>query len=172
VIILLVVQNSSGGGTDVNEETGVTYSGELTYWGLWEPDSVMESVISDYESLHKDVTINYVQKSFSNYEDNLYGLLEEGNSSDVLVPDIFLIGNAWLPKYQKYLYPLPSSIMSTSKYSDLFYGTQVEDFTGSDGKIYAMAWGIDGLSLFYNKQILEEAGYSSIPSDWDSFGNG
>lgn len=168
VIVALILSNS-GNSAETNEETGVVYSGELTYWGLWEPSSVMESVIEDYETLHPDVKINYVQKSFTNYEDNLYGILQEGDSSDVLVPDIFLIGNGWLPKYQKYLYALPSAIMTTSEYANLFYDTEVGDFTGSNGNIYAMAWGIDGLALFYNKELLEGAGYTSIPSDWDSF---
>ena len=167
VILFILLGNSSDSNTDSTDT--VTYSGELTYWGLWEPESVMESVIAGYKDLHPDVTIHYVQKSFSNYENNLYGLLEEGADSDILVPDIFRISNAWLPKYQKYLSSLPSSIMTSETYSETFYPTVVSDFTGKDGKIYAMPWSIDGLAVIYNKQLLEDAGITEPPSDWDSF---
>ncbi len=166
-LFILLGKNTSDGNTDSTDT--VTYSGELTYWGLWEPESVMESVIAEYEDLHPNVTIHYVQKSFSNYENNLYGLLEEGADSDILVPDIFRISNAWLPKYQKYLSSLPSNIMTSETYSETFYPTVVSDFTGKDGKIYAMPWSIDGLAVIYNKQLLEDAGITEPPSDWDSF---
>jgi multiple sugar transport system substrate-binding protein len=168
--ILIIVLLRKDGGSNNDDTTGsINYSGELTYWGLWEPDSVMQSVISSYESLHPGVTINYVQKSFSNYDDNLYGLLTEGSSSDILVPDIFRIGNAWLPKYQKYLAALPTSIMSVEEYTETFHPTVVSDFTGKDGSIYAIPWSIDGLGIIYNKQLLQSAGYDEPPSDWDTF---
>lgn len=168
-ILLFILLKGNSDGTDTDSSGTVTYSGELTYWGLWEPESVMESVIEAYEDLHPNVTIHYVQKSFSNYENNLYGLLEEGASSDILVPDIFRISNAWLPKYQQYLSYLPSNIMSAETYAKTFYPTVVSDFTGKDGNIYAMPWSIDGLAVIYNKQLLEEIGLSEPPSDWDSF---
>ena len=171
VVVVLVLQgksNSDGENTTEGDGT-VTYSGELTYWGLWEPEGVMEPVILAYETLHPEVTIHYVQKSFANYENTLYGRLEEGASSDILVPDIFRIGNSWLPKYQKYLAPLPSTIMSATEYTEAFYPTVVSDFTGKDGNIYAIPWSIDGLGVFYNKQLLEEEGYDAPPTDWDSF---
>ena len=167
ILILLLTLNKKDDNTD--SSGGVTYSGELTYWGLWEPTSVIESVIDAYETLHPNVTIHYVQKSFSNYENNLYGLLEEGASSNILVPDIFRIGNAWLPKYQKYLSSLPSNIMTSAEYTEAFYPTSISDFTGKDGNIYAIPWAIDGLGVLYNKQLLEGIGLTEPPADWDSF---
>jgi len=168
-ILILFLTLSKKGPSDIDDSGNVTYSGELTYWGLWEPTSVMKSVIDTYEELHPDVTIHYVQKSFSNYENNLYGLLEEGASSDILVPDIFRINNTWLPKYQKYLFALPSYIMTPTEYSETFHPTSVLDFTGKDGNIYAMPWSIDGLGVLYNKQLLEGIGLKKPPADWDSF---
>ena len=166
-IITFILLKSKTTNTDVSGN--IVYSGELTYWGLWEPESVMSSVITAYEELHPNVTIHYVQKSFSNYENNLYGLLEEGASSDILVPDIFRIGNAWLPKYQQYLSYLPAEVMTSTEYAETFYPTVLTDFTGKDGNIYAMPWGFDGLAIMYNKQLLEEIGLTEPPADWDSF---
>ncbi len=35
----------------------------LTYWGLWEPASVIETVIIEYQKKHPNVKINYSQES-------------------------------------------------------------------------------------------------------------
>jgi multiple sugar transport system substrate-binding protein len=59
--------------------------------------------------------------------------------------------------------------MDRTTYAETFYPTALEDFTAKDGNIYAMPWEIDGLAVFYNKQLLSAAGYSEPPTDWDSF---
>ncbi len=43
------------------------------------------------------------------------------------------------------------------------------DFKGGDNNIYAIPLQIDGLMVIYNKDILQEEGYSTPPADWDSF---
>jgi ABC-type glycerol-3-phosphate transport system substrate-binding protein len=59
--------------------------------------------------------------------------------------------------------------MSRDQYSEAFYPTALDDFTGRTGDLYAIPLQIDGLMVIYNKRLLGEAGYSSPPSDWDSF---
>jgi raffinose/stachyose/melibiose transport system substrate-binding protein len=39
----------------------------------------------------------------------------------------------------------------------------------NDGKIYAVAKGIDMLGTYYNKDLFEQAGITEVPSDWESF---
>ncbi|MBN1374398.1 sugar ABC transporter substrate-binding protein [Candidatus Dojkabacteria bacterium] len=156
VVYFLFFKNPSGDPT--------TEKIEIVYWGLWEPNSVMEDVIAAYEAKHQNVKIIYVQKSFSQYEASLpYRLSEEAG------PDIVRIHNTWLPVLQKHLTPLPSKIMSTSEYSQNFYNTAVKSFTGSDNAIYAIPLEVDGLVLYYNKDLLAQAGFTSPPTDWDEF---
>jgi multiple sugar transport system substrate-binding protein len=59
--------------------------------------------------------------------------------------------------------------MSLTEYQDTFYPTAVQDFTGTDGRIYAIPLEIDGLALYYNKDIFTKAGIEEPPSDWDTF---
>ncbi|MDD4382064.1 MAG: extracellular solute-binding protein, partial [Candidatus Dojkabacteria bacterium] len=94
--------------------------------------------------------------------------LQQSSSSNEPAPDIFRIHNTWIPKFYQYLYALPSSIMSAQQYSDAFYPTAVDDLTAKDGNIYAIPLEIDGLMIFYNKQLLAEEGASKPPTDWDS----
>lgn len=141
---------------------------ELVYWGLWEPSSVMQPLIDEYESTHPGVNILYSQQTFSNYESRIFTRLQQASSSTEPAPDIFRIHNTWVPKYYSYLSPLPANVMTRDQYSETFYPTALSDFTAKDDKLYAIPLEIDGLVLFYNKQLLSDAGFSEPPTDWDS----
>lgn len=162
-VVLLVIKANS------NKNTSSVGTGELVYWGLWEPASVVQPLIDEYEAAHPGIKILYSQQTYTNYESRLYTRLQQSSSASEPAPDIFRINNTWTSKYYKYLYPLPSSVMSASTYASTFYPTTVSDFTAKDGKIYAMPLEIDGLVVFYNKQLLSKAGVSTVPTDWDSF---
>lgn len=141
----------------------------LTYWGLWEPEGVMESLFERYESEHQNIEVVYVQKPFTQYENTVYTRIQQNVVESTPAPDIVRINNAWLSKFQSHLSPLPSTIMSPSEYAQDFYPTAVRDFTGTDGEIYAIPLEIDGLAVFYNKKLLKAAGIDEPPTDWDTF---
>lgn len=141
----------------------------ITYWGLWEPESVMQSLIDRYESEHPEIDIQYVQKPFTQYESTVFTRIQQNVVEDTPAPDIIRLNNAWLSKFQSSLTPMPSSIMSASDYAQDFYPTAVRDFTGTDGEIYAIPLEIDGLAVYYNKKLLKVANLAEPPKDWDSF---
>jgi len=160
-------QPTVSNGTEV-EQTPV--SGEISYWGLWESEAVMESLIKEFETQNPGTKINYSQQTFSNYENTLHTRLTQAATTSEPAPDVFRIHNTWLPKYASLLSPMPASVMTREEYAKRFYPTCLEDFTGKDGStIYAVPYGIDGLMVFYNKQILSQEGVSEPPKDWDSF---
>jgi ABC-type glycerol-3-phosphate transport system substrate-binding protein len=165
VILFLLRGNSVNPGGTPGEQTSVT----LTYWGLWEPTSVMQPLIDEFEEANPGITIEYSQQTFSNYESRLFTRLQQATGDEEPAPDIFRIHNTWTPKYYSYLAPMPASIMSVEEYQQKFYPTTLNDFTAKDGNIYAIPWEIDGLMIFYNKQLLADKGVSKPPEDWDSF---
>ncbi len=153
-----------GGG----EEGGGGSSGgkiTLVYWGLWEPETHMREVIEEYQEENPNVEIQYSQKRFTQYEDNIYERLTDPQTT----PDIVRINNTWTYKFQSRLAPLPPEVMTDSEYQEAFYPAAMEDFLGADGNIYAIPWEIDGLGLYYNKDLFEEAGITTPPGDWDTF---
>lgn len=162
--IFLLLRNKQSSNQD-GDTAGVV---QLEYWGLWEPTSVIQSLIEEYEAENTNVKIIYSQKTSTGYENRLITRLQQSSSSTEPAPDIFRIHNTWMPKYYKYLYALPASIMTEQQYSQIFYPTAVEDFTAKDGNIYAIPLEIDGLMIFYNKQILAQEGATKPPADWDS----
>lgn len=170
--ILLLINNRRKANTIVTEDGETVVVGDevvLAYWGLWEPSTVMQPIIDEFEEENPNIKIEYSMQTFSNYESRLYTRLQQATTSTEPTPDIFRIHNTWLPKFYQYLYPLPEEIMSAEKYKEIFYPTAIVDFTAKDGKIYAIPWEIDGLMVYYNKQLLEEAGVGTPPKDWDSF---
>ncbi|MCB9789452.1 extracellular solute-binding protein [Candidatus Nomurabacteria bacterium] len=173
-VLLVVSMNSnsdSPSGQDGNNDNVNTPTGEpvtLEYWGLWEPEGVMLPLIEKYQQANPNVRIIYTQKSFEGYEGTLYTRLQQGASAQSPAPDIFRIDNRWLNKFQGYLNPLPSTIMDPAEYSATFYPTAVSDFTGTDSQIYAIPLEVDGLALFYNKELFAQASLSKPSGDWDS----
>ncbi len=142
---------------------------ELVFWGFWEEEEAMHPLIEKYEAENPNVKIYYAIQQLSNYESLLYTRLKQSGTTSQPAPDIVMINNSWLPKYERYLSPLPDSVMSKDAYSKEFYPTAIDDFTGRDGKIYSIPLQIDGLMVIYNKDLLLEKGYTSPPSNWDSF---
>lgn len=138
---------------------------ELVYWGLWEPEIHMQDVIEAYEKDHPNVTIKYTQKRITQYEENIYERLADPQTT----PDIVRINNTWTYKFQDRLASVPPEIMSSTEYQSTFYPTATSDFMGTDGNLYAIPLEIDGLSLYYNKDLFTKAGIQEPPSDWDTF---
>lgn len=142
---------------------------EISYWGLWEADEVMHPMIEKYEALNPGITINYSRQAFTGYEEKAYTRLEQTTLTGEPAPDIVRIHNSWLPKYQKYLTAIPNTVMTPEEYAQEFYPTALDDFTGTDGGIYAIPLHIDGLLVIYNKKMLRDSGYLEPAKDWDSF---
>lgn len=132
----------------------------LNYWGLWEPNSVMQAVIADYETAHPNVKINYSMQSPKNYRSRI-----TTNNNASSAPDIIRIHNTWLPMLKKSLAPAPSTILTTADLAD-FYPVVQKDFVVGN-QIYALPLEIDGLVLLYNQDIFTEAGLTP-PSDWNA----
>lgn len=174
VIILIILglsifsknKSKSTTNSDHNDSTGQQVT--LEYWGLWEPESVMQPLIDKYHQQNPNVTVKYTQKSFTQYEENLYTRLTEGSTSGTPAPDIFRIHNTWLSKYQSTLTPAPQSLISASTLQQNYYPAVLNDFVGTDGQVYALPLEIDGLALFYNKQLFTQEKLSEPPATWDA----
>ncbi len=124
----------------------------LEYWGLWEPESVMNVAITDYERLHPNIKINYKKQSPIQYRDRL-ALLLAGNSS----PDIFRFHNSWLPMLKDDLSPVPGSAYTTTAFQSTFYPVAQKDLY-LNGRYYGIPLEVDTLLLYINNDIFTERG--------------
>lgn len=131
----------------------------ITYWGLWEPSTVMTSVLKDFEAQNPGVSVNYVQQSAKDYRERVQDALKKGQG-----PDVFRYHATWVPMFKTQLATLPSTIMSAQEFSSTFYPVAAAQLKTADG-IVGIPLMYDGLGLYYNKKIFTAAG-KTPPTSW------
>lgn len=134
----------------------------LEYWGLWEDESVVKSVISDFEKENPNIKIVYEKQDIKGYRERVQTQIVNGAG-----PDIFRLHNTWLPMFSSYLSPLPSSVIENKDFQKWYYPAAQKDLT-RNGAIYAIPLEIDTLALFVNTEMFQAAG-EEAPKDWDEF---
>lgn len=132
----------------------------LSYWGLWEPESVIDPLIQQYQQAHPNVTIKYEQRTLSQYRETLLAREAEGTG-----PDIFRFHNTWVPEIKDDLTAVPSSAYSKSDFESTFLPVAAQDL-GSGGSYYGIPLEYDGLALVYNTDLFKAAGLTSAPTTW------
>jgi ABC-type glycerol-3-phosphate transport system substrate-binding protein len=138
----------------------------LTWWKVFYGDDVYAQAIQDFKKLpgNQNVTINIVTKDYSNPSDYYQSLI-----SDIAAnagPDIFSLRNDDLPAYQKYMTPINNFQGATlADYKNNFVPLAVRDTMVKD-KVYAITSYVDNLELYYNTDILAQAGIPLPPATW------
>lgn len=122
----------------------------LTWWGLWEPEAVYQTVIADYQRTHPNITIKYAKQSQLNYRDRVTTALAGTDS-----PDIIRLHNSWLPMFKNLLVPAPET------FANIFYPVVSTN--------YGLPLGIDTLVMFINDDLFR-AGGVNVPVIWDGAG--
>ena len=166
VTILLVVLVLGGLGGNVSQQWAT-----LQFWGTFDDSSFYNEAIRDFEKINPRIKITYRQFNFEDYEKQLIDSFAAGTG-----PDIWLMHNTWLPKHYDKIQPLPQEliegeekpIFTFREFKEQFVDTAVDDLT-SGGKIYALPLYVDTLALYYNKDLLNSAGITVPPNNWDEF---
>ncbi len=159
----------------------------LVYWRVFDDSSAFQQIITDYEALHPNITIQYHKLRYSEYENKLLNALAEDRG-----PDIFSIQNTWVKKYQTKLAPMPATItmaypvvsgglkksvsyqlrtrnsLSITDLKNNFVGVVAHDVILKDNKIYGLPLSLDTLVMFYNKDLFNNAGISQAPRYWNN----
>lgn len=133
---------------------------QITWWGLWEDSATVSSLISEYETSHPNVKINYVRQSAADYRERLTNALAKGNG-----PDIFRFHNTWVPMLRNDLDTLPAAVMNPADFAKTFYPIASSDLTSGKG-IVGLPIEYDALMLYINTDIFNKAG-KNPPTSWD-----
>jgi len=135
----------------------------LEIWGVFDDSDQYAPLINKFNKTYPWVKINYKKLTYEEYERALLEAWALGKG-----PDIFLIHNTWLPKYQSHAYPLPydkRNPLTAQDYRKTFMPVASYDFVRGD-KIYAMPLFIDTLALYYNEGIFEEMYLNNPDEKW------
>jgi len=161
-LTVILILRGIGGGT--------TQSAALQFWGVFDDRSAFDKVINDFQAQNPGIKVLYQMFSYEEYEKRLIDALAAGAG-----PDIVMVHNTWLPKHGDKLKALPATIpglkqplLTVQDYRANFVDVAFNDFVFNN-QIYALPLYVDTLALFYNKDILNSAGISRPPQNWEEF---
>ena len=136
---------------------------ELEFWGVFDDSSIYAPLIESFNQENKHITINYYKKNSETYEKDLLEAMATGRG-----PDIYMIHNTWIPRYEEKLLGVPSELITIKDFQENFVDVVYKDFI-VDGYIAALPLSVDTLALYYNKDIFNTAGISQPPKTWEEF---
>lgn len=131
----------------------------LEYWGLWEPNEVMEKVLAEFESKNPGVTVSYIKQNHRDYRERLQTAIASRSG-----PDLFRFHASWAPMLIQELAPMPTSVLTQSDFESAFFPVASQQLI-VNGSVVGLPTMYDGLMLFYNKDIFQTAGLEP-PKTW------
>ncbi len=137
----------------------------ITYWGLWEDSSVLQGIISDFESKNPNIKINYKKNDKTDFRTRLAGRIIKDPETEE-VPDIFRIHSSWLPMFKDNISPVPLATLTALNFEQDFYDVYKKDLKMGNS-YYAIPLMYDGLVLFYNKDLIQKGGVELPKTWWD-----
>lgn len=196
-LLLILVFTGQGCGGPSSAQILATTPVTLTVWRVFDDDATFSTIMRNYQALHPNVSFQYRELRFEEYEDELVRAFAEGTG-----PDIFSVHNTWLGEYESLIQPMPSSL--TIPYSETrgtikketVYTVQEEptisqralrstyvDVVAEDvirpyqptaraeaeNRIWGLPMGMDSLALYYNRDLLNAAGIPEAPRTWTEF---
>lgn len=160
----------------------------LTYWRVFDEQEDIQSYIDAFQTEFPYVTIQVRNFTLEEYEEALISAWAKGEG-----PDMYSIPNYWLGKYVQYSSPLPSQLslvritersrlgrkeiistqekiraLSVQEVENNWVDAVSEDVVFDD-KVYGLPYSIDTLVMYYNKDLLAQAGIAVPPSTWADF---
>lgn len=157
----------------------------LNYWRVFDGEDDFTEIITAYKSMYPHVTINYRLLRYEEYENEILNALAEDRG-----PDIFSIHNTWVKKYQNKLAPMPPvTTMVSQKVIGSIKKELVSELTTTnsltlkslkdnfaevvyndvviDNQIYGLPLSVDTLAMYYNRDLLNNAGIVQLPAYWN-----
>ncbi|MEK7208694.1 MAG: extracellular solute-binding protein [Patescibacteria group bacterium] len=137
-------------------------AGELTMWGTV-PPSILQPILEQFNKDYKNYfTLRYEEKAGATLETEFVEA-----KADNRAPDLLLLPHDLGLTQRTRLAPLPPDFLSLRQFQDTFIdagGLMI----GDEG-ILALPLLVDPLVMYYNKNLLAEAGWPAPPRTWSEF---
>lgn len=155
LIIALVFMVVRSFATNAEAQKEVT----ITYWGLWESDATLRSIIADFETKNPKIKVQYIKQSPKQYRERLQSAINRGEG-----PDAFRFHNTWVAMLRNQLSLVPVTIMAPAEFTSTFFPVAANDLIAGQS-IFGLPLMIDGLGLYINEDLFATAGVTA-PTTW------
>lgn len=156
---LLVFSGAVPIGNSNSSSTNI--QGTVVMWGTFNKSAILP-FLNDFKDNNPNININYIEKDSSTYSDDIINSIADGNPPDLLIlPDNLIF------KFKDKIVHVPYSSIPSDVYDNTFISS-ASIFKANDG-IVAFPWAADPLIMYYNRDMLQTAGYAVPPSKWQAF---
>jgi multiple sugar transport system substrate-binding protein len=139
---------------------------EIVYWQYDYATRIdaMNQLIEQFEAQNPDITIRQETFPYDAYQQQVAASLPAGQG-----PDVVQLFYGWLPAWQRagYLEPLPQAHFDPATLDSEF--VPMAQAGKISGDWYGLPTAVRSLALFYNADMLSEAGFDGPPATWDEF---
>lgn len=159
---------------------------ELSWWGVIDSQGAFNDIILSYSAIHPHIRIAYRELRPEEFEKELIDALAEDRG-----PDIFTLNNSLIRKHLSKIEPLPDTTKMAYEITQKSLGLKEEkiieirenesitpkqlknkfvdvvyDDVVIDQKIFGLPLSVDTMVLFYNRDLLNNAGIPLPPNNW------
>ncbi len=135
----------------------------LRFWAMGREGEVATKLLGAFERENPGLRVRVEQLPWSAAHEKLLTAFA-GDAT----PDVAQMGNTWLPEFValQAVEPLDASIRASDRVDLGDYDPGILSTNVVDGRQYGVPWYVDTRVLFYRRDLLEQAGFVSPPSDW------
>ena len=141
---------------------------EIEYW-QYEYGARVEAIdklIANFQSANPDITIKHTYFPYADYRKKVAIAVAAGDG-----PDLVQLYYGWLNDYRDtgLIQPLPKDVFSHDDIESNFF--KMVSAMKVDGDYWGLPTAVRSLALFYNNDLLKEAGLSGPPETLDDMVN-
>jgi multiple sugar transport system substrate-binding protein len=197
LLVVAVMLMGAGCGGPSQAEKLANKSASLTIWRVFDGSDTFSKLMADYQALHPNVSFEYRELRFDEYEDELIRAFAEGRG-----PDIYSLHNTWIGEYESLIRPMPDSVkipfvevrgtikkeviytiqekptISLRALKSEFVDAVVDDVarpyqeTDRDPvrtRVFGLPLAFDSMAMYYNTELLDASGFPEPPKTWEEF---
>jgi multiple sugar transport system substrate-binding protein len=135
----------------------------LRFWAMGREGEVVQELVRDFEREHPDIRVTVQQIPWGAAHEKLLTAYV-GRAT----PDLAQLGNTWISEFAALsaLEPLDARLAGSSAVPESAYFGGIWDTNVVDGVTWGIPWYVDTRVLFYRRDLLQKAGFDSIPGSW------
>lgn len=139
---------------------------DLRFWAMGREGEVVAQLLPEFERTHPGIRVTVQQLPWTAAHEKLLTAFA-GDAT----PDLCQLGNTWIPELVALnaLEPLDRYAAASTIVDGGDYFAGIWDTNRIDGRLFGVPWYVDTRLMFYRRDLLRQAGFSSPPRTWQEW---